>query len=61
MKFVVEIVYPNIFRKFAPTIRVEEFSHAVEVIRYIRAKQHFCSGFRNYKEIFSYKIILVKE
>ena len=60
MKFVVEMVYPGIFNNGAPRTRVEEFSHAVDAIRYVRDQYRFFYGYPNW-EIFSYKITLVKE
>jgi hypothetical protein len=60
MKFVVEVVYPNIFRKFALMTHVEEFPHAVDAIRYIRARQKLYADHPRL-QIDSYKITLVKE
>lgn len=60
MKFVVEIVYPNIFRKYAPMTHVEECYHAVDAIRVVRDWQRIRND--NPKQrVISYKITLVKE
>lgn len=60
MKFVVEVVYPNIFRKFALMTRVREFPHAVDAIRYVREWQKLHADHPRL-QIVSYKITLVKE
>lgn len=60
MKFVVEVVYPNIFCKFALMTQIEEFSHAVDAIRFVRRWQRVHAN-RPKCQIVSYKITLVKE
>lgn len=61
MKFVVEVVFPGVFRNFALVTRVREFPHAVDAVQYIREWQKNDAKYPKKFHIVSYKITLVKE